>query len=53
MGVLQSDRGTNEWRDHVAAAIAEGDHLVAFQVLVSAVPQLSPPLFAAMVVLSP
>jgi len=33
-------RGRNEWRDHVAAAIAEGDHLVAFLVSVPAVPQV-------------
>ncbi|MFP3646406.1 hypothetical protein [Paraburkholderia sp. SIMBA_054] len=45
-------RGRNEWRDHVAAAIAEGDHLVPFQVLVSAVPQVVA-FFATVVVPSP
>jgi hypothetical protein len=33
-------RGTNKWRDHVAMAIAEGNDLVAFQVLMAAVPQI-------------
>ena len=33
-------RGRNEWRDHVAAAIAEGNHLVALEVLVSAASQV-------------